>query len=673
MGHETRIIEAFTANGIRRVLFIDDVYDPPALDEAWTAALLDHVETEDGRTAALEVGADEAQLAAAADAIQRNALGEESATKLVGDLYSAYASTRDPRFDPGGHFKNVKGTGLDVIGPVVELVRKCGDQVAIRLAGLAEGEAAYREHRPDVLFLDYFLGPDVPVVGRVTAGVLASARRESIELLKRVLADGVDAAVVLMSSRDKLDAEQYRKDAGGDRVLSVRFRFLRKTWVKIGAKRKLSISHDAADTLLDTTQGFQFGGALQGALSEWRKGAEKALASLLEEVGGLQAKDFAYLLRFRLEPEGEPMGHYLEWLFGESLRALVDESIDWKQDAIRKLDEAELSRGIEGAFDGPSVRIAKLFHRIRVNSYQHREQARHELGDLYVSDAERSIRAVVTPDCDLVSHKGRCKVTSLLTMGGTLRSFDQDSASADHFLLHANKPYGVKWNPKDLRTFPIDGAGSLDRTEGLEYAGTLRPIYAQDMQRIALADLARLGLAVSPAMGVDAKVRVFLRVNDGKGTSFRELDVPEHATATIVLGRGDAESGHLVLLRRRYLHELADVLRKVKAADLPDEDGKRLHTFLLDSREAERARGFLAKGSSIKEGGPLGTRFAIGTKPDTKKDSPWLQFLLELDDEALDELLAADPLSPVAALDGGDREANVPVPPLETPERVAPA
>lgn len=644
MGHEKRILEAFTSNGIGRILFIDDVYDPPTLDETWSGDLVEHIESEIGRAAILEQGVEEASLGSAIDAISRGDLDDRTVKHVVSALYRAFTSSRDAKYDPGERFKTLKGAGLDAVTPTVELVRKCGETVQVSLAGLENAEAIFREQQPDVLFLDYFLGPEVPVSGTVNKGTLTAARQESVELLKRILEAGGNPAVVLMSSRERqAKPEEYRREAGADKVLAVRFRFLSKGWIKRGRKSSLTISHEAADTLLDTTQGFRFGGVLQDALKVWRKGAEDALQALMNEVAGLEPKDFAYLLRFRLHEEGEAMGHYLEWLFGESLRALVDESVDWDQGAIQQLDEVELSKGIEGAFDGPSLRIAKMFHRIRVNEYRRRKQTRDELGDLYATKDNAIVRAVVTPDCDLVPRKGKLKVDSVLTMGGAIRSFDQESTSADHFLLRGNKAFSVKWNPKDLRSFPIAGTGAIDEDDGFEYVGTLRPLYAQEMQRIALADLARLGLAVSPAMGVDATVRAYLRVRAGGATEFRELPIQDGAIATIMLGRGDGEKGHAVLLRRRYLHDVADELRKVDSRDLTEEDVKRRDTFLLESKEAERARGFLSKGAPTVETGPLGTRFSIAVQPENKTSSAWLQFLLTLNNEAMEELVAADP------------------------------
>src|SRR3546814_14631960 len=103
-------------------------------------------------------------------------------------------------------------------------------------------------------------------------------------------------------------------------------------------------------------------------------------------------------------------------------------------------------------------------------------------------------------------------------MAGTVRSFDKDATSADQFVFPSDKPRSLKWNAKDIRSCPFDGPGSLKDEAAFTYYGTFRPIYAQEVQRQALTDLSRVGLAVSPVMGVDAKVSAHLRIEGPKKT-----------------------------------------------------------------------------------------------------------------------------------------------------------
>ncbi|RSV17305.1 hypothetical protein CA236_11285 [Sphingomonas sp. ABOLG] len=645
MGHEKRISAAFEDNGIKRVLVIDDVYDAPTLSEV-SGSMLDFFGGIDGQQACRDAGLDDDTIAAATAAVESGEAETDELQAAWAALYVKFIETRDARFDPAGRFEVEKGLTLNVLEPLVTLLSKCGTGIAIVRAGLGDGETQFASFKPQVVFLDYYLSPDAVGEGLTTA-VKAKARKTSIALLNRLLTSKPeeDPAIVLMSSEQvKARAQRFRQSVEklGGNVLAVRFQFLQKGWVSKDGDQ-LKIDNQAADALLDTSQGFIFGQVLHRALKEWKGGAEKALQAVLKEIGSLEPKDFAYLFRFRLASEGERMGDYLEWLFGENLRALVAEKIDWNSDSFKKIDDHELSKGIEGAFEGPSVPIARLFQRVRVDEHEKGARVRHRLGDMFIKIGEKRVMVVITPDCDLVPRGSGPKVKRVLTMDGELRSFDQDSASADQFIFYKDKAYSLKWNPKTLNTFAVSGTGSLGSMKGVEFLGTLRPLYAQEVQRLALTDLGRIGLAVAPTMGVDASVTVHLRMKTANGSKFEVLEVPGPATATVLPERGDLAKGHRVLLRRSYVHSLVEKVRAVDAASLLPDDAKKLADFLREKNEDQLLSGFLVKGAATKDKGPLATTIKIAGKPDTDKDAAWLQLTLKLSEEAMEELLSVDP------------------------------
>ncbi|NRQ17694.1 hypothetical protein [Ensifer sesbaniae] len=645
MGHEKRIVEAFSENQIQRVLLIDDVYDMPEFDEI-SGELLEFMGSIDGQEACKDAGVNDADLADTTDAIDRNDVGSEAVASTMRALYAKFVETRDPRFDPGKRFETRKGLTLALLDPLIALLRKCGENVAIELSGLEDGEERFVQFKPQIVFLDYYLSPDATGEALKPA-VKTKARKASIQLLNRLLKTKPeeDPAVVLMSSEEVKDkAQSFRQDVEslGENVIALRFRFLRKGWVGFNGN-DLTINNEAADTLLDTSQGYVFGQVVHRALKEWRSGAESALREVLKQIGSLEPKDFAYLFRFRLATEGEKMGEYLEWLFGENLRGVVAETVNWSSESFTRIDDSKLSKGIEGAFDGPSVPIARLFHRVRVDERPQVDGARRRLGDMFIKPSEKKVMVVITPDCDLVPRGTGPKVKRLLTMDGELRPFDQENASADQFIFYKKKPYSLKWNPKALHTFPVSGSGSLGVLKGVEYLGTLRPLYAQEVQRLALTDLARLGLSVAPTMGVDAEITVHLRVKNGNGTATQILDMPGSSIATVLPERGDLQKGHRVLLRRSFIHTLVEKLREVDPATLTPEDAAKLSDFLREKNEDQMINGFLIKGAATKEKGPLSTTIKIASKPDRDKDAAWLQFTLKLSEEAMEELLSVDP------------------------------
>lgn len=640
MDHETRIGEAFKSSEISKILLIDDAYDPPVLDDATLAAYADFLDTEAGR---VELGIKKAILDAATIAALAGEVDNDDLEIAHHAAYWKFIEAEEDRYDPGGRFQQLKGPALADLRPLCTLLRQCGEteNVEVRTAGLEDGVKSFREFHPDVLFVDYYLDRDVPPVGDVSNVKLRKARRASLELLSQVIGstDKKDVpAIVLMSSRIVDDVDQYRHQV--EDIMSLRFQFLKKGLVKqeVG---KIAIDHVAADVLLDTIQGYLFGKVLQQAFGQWKVGAESALKTFLDNVGNLDTKDFAYLLRFRLREEGQPLSEYLEWLFGEYLKSLIDEKIDWEHGSFSRLDGNEkMEEKIEGAFEGASHNIATLFDQVRVNRCQGASKGcGYRLGDLYVEPRGRKIRTVITPNCDLVVRKGKAKVDSVLTMGGRLHTFDDENVAADDLILRNGRAYSVRWNPKDLQTYPIQGRYALDNNKKLRFLGTLRHMYAQKMQRQALTDLSSIGLPVAPAIGITATATAWIRTKNVKNP-FKKIRIKSSTLATIIPQRAAEKSGHRILLRRRFVNELIDQLRTMNAIMTRD-DGKMLKKALAEPQKLYDK--FLRGDGFTDAKGIFGARFVFGGTP-VKKGAPWLQIVLKISEEAMEELRILDPL-----------------------------
>ena len=462
---------------------------------------------------------------------------------------------------------------------------------------------------------------------RVLRGVVKPKKGESIP------------AIILMSKHDvQNNVDEYRHEAKGE-ILSLRFGFLQKNMVR-QKDQKIEIEHTAADALLDVSQGYLFGKVLQSALAQWKDGAESALKRFMKEIGKLQTKDFAYLLRFRLREEGQPLNEYLEWLFGECLKGLINEKVDWENTSFSELeDNKKIEENIEGAFAGPSMMIAKLFHRSRVDSHRISAHLRYRLGDLYAQPDMHDIRAVITPDCDLIERGDQRTPKIVLTMGGTLYTFDQENSAADDFLLYENQAYSVLWNPKDLKTFPLEGQESLP--ESYKFVGTLRPLYAQEIQRRALTNLSRVGLPVAPALGINATATVWIRKKKG---CYDQIEINVSTRATIIPARARGK-GHRVLLPRPFVNELIDRLNKIQPDDMIKADNQQRKNALGEDGIHKFYREFLREGVRTNAKSIFGIRFILGDGPDTNRTAPWLQIVLNISDEAVEEFQIMDPLA----------------------------
>lgn len=635
MVHQDRIIEAFASNQIKRVLLIDDAYDPPELHDS-LGSIVDFLESETGRMACQRAGISDEIVAAAATAANGNDTKSAELKTVIERLYASFrANDEDRAFDPDGIFRLNKEPALAALRPLYKLLGYCS---TVQTSGFQCAIKQYQEFDPQVIFLDYYLGPDVPESGDADENSKTITRGASLNVLRQIVnAPHRTAlpAVVLISSQHISDVDEYRVEAKSG-ILALRFGFLQKNMVRQRGK-EIEIDLPAVDVLLDVTQGYLFGKELQGVLTQWRDGAERALDEFIKEIGDLHTKDFAYLMRFRLREEGITLNEYLGWLFGECLKGWVEEKIDWNT-LFSNLDDTKcIEENIEGAFEGPSKITAELFHRVRVSSHRLDECQRYRLGDLFVRDQEGNIRAVITPDCDLVPRKNKIKAKSVLTMGGTLCTFDDEDAAADDLFVYEKKPFSVQWNPKDLKTFPVDGEGSLHKTYKL--LGTLRPLYAQAMQRRALVDLSRIGLPAAPAFGINASVTVWIRKNDG----IKEIEIGPPAVATLIPSRSGQSVGHRVLLRRRFVRELIVHLKQIRQEDMCCNDKQLLRDAIKKDGD-ELYNRCLRSGGLTNDKNIFGIGYSLDSKPSQKQSAPWLQIVLKVSDEQMEELSTVDPL-----------------------------
>ena len=510
------------------------------------------------------------------------------------------------------------------------LLEECVGEVGVSTAGMVDGVERCKELCPEVLFLDYYLDEEVVPGGQVGKSSLSAGRRASIDILRDLTDDRNNVpAVILMSSRQISDSGEFRVQAGDGQIMALRFGPLQKCHLQ-NEGESISIDDIAADVLLDTVQGFRFGQAMQKALRQWEDGASRGLKAFVKEIGSLQTKDFAYLLRFRLREERESLSAYLGWLFSECLKGEIDRCVRWDDASFRDLDKDERSEeGFEGAFRGPSDMIAEFFHRVRVDDgYKNRRylDARdvYRMGDLYVRVDDSVIHVVTNPECDLVDRNGM-RLKSILVMRGVLQHFGTLGSAADHFVIYSDTPYSIRWDPMDLQTFDVEGEGSLLNTSVFEFVGRLRPLYAQEVQRRMLANLSRVGLRVAPAFALSATSSVWLR--DPREECYEEIEMDAPRYATLIPSRDGRGVGHRVILGRLFVWELIDKIGDLKASQVMAKGRKAVNKVRKGIGGEELQKGFLREGAKVGTRKVLGIQVEVGNGPVQSSDA-WAQIVL---------------------------------------------
>lgn len=576
MIHETRILEAIQQSGVSRIAIIDDVFDAPEINEDNAGNLLDYLESSSFAELVSELSLGQESHSLAIQALNESNFDSEDLRDCIVALYDRFIATAEERFDPGRIFSRAKGDNLKNLRPLLELLKKCRPRLEITRIGSRPQDLTSVEAEPHVIFIDFYLNPEVAAADTPSIKQKKEAKAAAVDRVTKLIDDQADRAssVVLMSSHSVgAEAEKFRDKLNKDhsRVFASRFTFIEKTHLAI-TDDGIDLEQEAADALLDIFQSYEFGRALYAGVNCWLESAERAVKDLRTDIGALELKDFAYLVRFRLAQEGQSLLEYLDWLFGECLLDSVERAVDDAADnnsnnRLPALDESMASR-IEGAYDGPTRKIAELYHKARIESPRKVRPKHCRLGDLYLVNGKKRIIAVMTPDCDLVERKkGKRRAPRLLTVGGKLKAFDAPDTSVSDFVLIDKKPYNITWDPKDIETrefkeWPAPG----DTSEELTHIGALRPLYAQQLQRVLLHDLGRVGVSVAPAIGMTASVQVYIMSKSGERIELIE-EVIKGAACTVVPARGGLDKAKAIFTRK-FVVNLISILSERNPPDL---------------------------------------------------------------------------------------------------------
>ncbi len=588
---DARIIDAIKASGIKNILLLDDAFDVPALDQGDYGPLYEFLESADGTSLTVELGIDDVLLQSALSQMNNGEYVEDELKSVVSKLHRQYILTRDPRFDPNDVFSTRLSNNLEDIDPLLEMLGRCKD-VKLSLVGRNTPQDDADSPLPDLIFADFYLDGDITSDMEPTEEEGTRAKSASIQRLEELLKPSTAAkrhpSVILMSSKNvRTQAEDYRRGISGDegKVFASRFGFIMKSEVVKLAKAadeapqkraNIEVSDPSADVLLDIIQSHPFGGKLHDALKFWLESVDKGRLAMKSDIEQLTLKEFAYLVRFRLDQGGLSLFDYLEWFFGECLLGAIGVAA---ADVIKRPTREQLDKHatlIDGAYDKDrTTKIAELYHLARVDP-RPATNKEMRLGDLYIEPVKKGIPqlwALLTPDCDLVVRgNGEMAAQQILTVKGQLIPYDAPKSSLAEFIIIKGVQYSVDWHLKDLKT--------RDSVAGLEFVGTLRPIYAQDLQRRALQDLARIGLGVAPVIRMAGTVALMVKSHD-KVTKI-DIGDADSCKCDIYPSRGGSDATRVVLTRKAADSLLAQ-LTKLDRNSLGEEAKKSILTILSRS------------------------------------------------------------------------------------------
>lgn len=644
MKHEARIRAAIEKGEIRKVVVIDDAFDPPLLNDDVAGEFLDLLEKEANAPLLKRAGITPEEAEAARAAITSSEYSAEELQSVVAKLYGRYIEKFEEKFDPSGQFSVLKGDNLRRVRPLLRLLAKCS-KVSVTRIGSDASVIDFAALKPDVIFVDYYLDPSLSPDSTPDEATGKAARRGSLQMLRQVLLDkpGFGPSVMLMSSHSvRKEAHAFRREIHEEnKVFASRFHYLSKEELDEEEDGSITISGGAVDALLDIAQRHKFAGALEQGLTQWKSGLDRAANSVWDLITELELRDFAYLARFRLAEEGQPLSTYLEWFFGEVLVDGIARSVKWSDQSFKTLDEGagknKPGSQIEGAFDGPTLRVADLYFRARVDARPTRQGTDLRTGDLYShKNRPEELLATVTPDCDLVLRKTKRSAKRLTVVAGALQSIDAPDSSIADFFMKGKKPMNIQWDAKDIRTIEYSEIGS----EGYRLVGTLRPLYAYELQRRVLTDLGRVGLAVAPAMAMTARARVIVQRKEGESIQL-VLPSPDTAACAVIPKRGSTDKARIIY-HRSFATALLDALLAVPEEYLAADSIAQLNPLKQPNNEMI----FVDK---LCRDGQLDGDEAFGIlsslQPERKKGTiPWCQILVSHQTDVVETELTGEEL-----------------------------
>ena len=147
---------------------------------------------------------------------------------------------------------------------------------------------------------------------------------------------------------------------------------------------------------------------------------------------------------------------------------------------------------------------------------------------------------------------------------------------------------------------------------------------------------------MAPAFGINVPTAVWRRTNN-VDEPFEQIEMKARPLATIIPPRAGQMGGPRVILRRGFFNEMIEQLLIIDSADMSKADADLLKNSLGDIAIDKLYQGYI--GTGVQAGkGVYGTGVVMGKGPDGARKAPWLQIVLTISDETMEELVTMDPL-----------------------------
>lgn len=506
---------AAKVGGIKKLAIVDDAYDPPTGDEISEDAFNRFVQQlEDDpdtmASAAASCGLDIAdlddweQFAAKVDVVDRlwsvsvgTATGTAPTSALRASLQILFSDVHADRISK-----------LQQLKPLEDLLSAMG----IVLMKLGADPAADIVATADVVFLDLFLSNDVPPLpgpGTTPRSVLDKARERAMRYLEAVRAEtendikAVPPAFVLISSLGTAQiAANFRKRTG---QTASRFRFVSKQAIERQDPQGLL-------TIAEIFRTCRASAVIEPLRKAWPVVVEEATKWVADKLVDLDIADFARLHELSLRAEGQLVEDYIKELVAGALAERV--VCAFSQHLPTSGQQNPFADVPSHFVQAPSNALAELYSATRITrdrGYRGPDDSGSMSGDLYLNGSlpkapttaltGRTVTAVMTPICDLMSRDGKePAATSVLMLEGTLEPTYHNHKLDTQVVILNGRFYEIDWHIKQPQALPIKTLRNEIREKTRIWLGRLKAEHFLALQSEYLTAFARVGLLKAPGV-----------------------------------------------------------------------------------------------------------------------------------------------------------------------------
>lgn len=372
---------------------------------------------------------------------------------------------------------------------------------------------------PGLVFLDYRLGPATDP--QSVNNAIAKAR----DIYDQVENDADKPFIVLISAGD-VGVDQFNEFRDESGLLGGLFDFVPKEEFNSVEKLNLRLAIWVSD--MPTRH------KIQRFVESLEKSVKKNANEFVRRVKSLAFEDYAYVQQLSLDQDGQPLGDYVFWLFGALLEHCFFEFDDSMRSQRIILDQLDFEEFLPSQRP-PSTELAKVY-RLAVSEPIYDEMGVHtisddegrefrlpilRLGDLLIKDANLSIYMVANPDCDLAYSPGVGRGSdpnfSVFLIPGELRSQNDTGGSLrTEFFQHDGSSYRIFWDAKGVMVKTLGEFMNWYTEGGYSRPQRIRLPFALQIQQRFTANIARVGMPVSPPRFEYLDVEIFCDSEEGK-------------------------------------------------------------------------------------------------------------------------------------------------------------